>query len=126
MDSIAQIEAILHSKNKAIQHKEYAQKKAQHWHDIAQSFADQETLCGMLLNKNYVMNLHNLVEKQEQTYTNDNYNLTLFCIKRCYIIPYMPRACIRKDSWLFGTMHTVKTKTLSSAESFHLRMFDGM
>jgi hypothetical protein len=71
MDSIAQIEAILHSKNKAIQHKEYAQKKAQHWHDIAQSFADQETLCGMLLNKNYVMNLHNLVEKQEQTYTND-------------------------------------------------------
>ncbi|NBO22264.1 hypothetical protein EBU94_02830 [bacterium] len=69
MDSIAQIEAILHSKNKAIQHKEYAQKKAQHWHDIAQSFADQETLCGMLLNKNYVMNLHRIVENQEEIST---------------------------------------------------------
>ena len=71
MSNIIEVQKIMNTRNEATKWKEYAQKKVQDWSNIANALHYGEVLCNLLLDKDYAMNLHNLVEKQEHTYTND-------------------------------------------------------
>ncbi len=71
MSNIIEAQKIINTRNEVAKYKEYAQNKVQDWSNIANALHYGEMLCNLLLDKDYVMNLHNLVEKQEQTYTND-------------------------------------------------------
>jgi len=69
MSNIIEVQKIINTRNEATKWKEYAQKKVQDWSNIANAFQCEEVLCNLLLDKDYVMNLHNLVEKQEEIST---------------------------------------------------------
>jgi hypothetical protein len=78
MDKIKEIQAIISTQNQAKEHYDYAKQKAneklenaQKWQDIAKSLEMGYATCQLLLNKEYVMNLHNLVQKQEEISTQE-------------------------------------------------------
>jgi len=69
MPNIIQVQKIINTRNEATKYKEYAQKKVQDWSDIVKALHYGEVVCDLLLDKNYVMNLHGIVEKQEEIST---------------------------------------------------------
>ncbi len=72
MSNVEKVSQLLNAMNQAAENHKYAEEKIKKWSAIAITIKNAETLCKLLLDKEYCKDFHGLVEKTSEEISENN------------------------------------------------------